>query len=79
MSQKLKSIVVFLKIIVSFVLTRPFAKVIHDLTQNYNGSLAVSDIHYCPENVHSLNAVTLTSGRIPCLMISLATLGVQFT
>ena len=43
MFRKLKSVVRFLKIIISFVLTRPFGKVIHDWAQNYNGSLVVSD------------------------------------
>ena len=36
-------VVVFLKMIVSFVLARPFGEVTHDLTQNYNGSLAAFD------------------------------------
>ena len=43
MFRKLKNVVRVLKIIISFVLTRPFGKVIHDLAQNYKGSLAVFD------------------------------------
>ena len=44
MFQKFKSVIVFFKILVTLVLSRPFGKVIHDLARKYNGSLVTSDL-----------------------------------
>ena len=44
MFRKFKSVVVFFKILVTLVLSRPFGKVVHDLARKYNGSLVISDL-----------------------------------